>query len=227
MCVQSKHTNDIIQEASSTVHRSSPTACNSTILSSRALMSGGSATGRSLATRPRRRHLQVGVFVHPLQGLEGTWCRGTPKQFIQIHQSGAGRPRLSRKDLSSNHVRVHDAVYCGFLGVLDLLLRNPPARLHAEHQRGYLLAWRIPCPGTSRSGHWCASEWPHCTSSQRSSWASSSKWFSSPGVGGQDPWGCPQPPKLQRLRGLLRLWPGFAASHRPHDGLQPLFATWS
>ena len=74
--------------------------------------------------------LLVGVLVHPLQRLESScWCLGVVQVLVQVHHLWRSGPPPTLQEGPQFQPGVDHPVNGGLLGVLKLLLSNPPAGL--------------------------------------------------------------------------------------------------
>ena len=116
ICAYLKQPNAMTQGARRTDHLSSPTACSSMMRSSKACTKGGSTTGAcprcpvalgvvGTCKLPSSRSWSAFLFIHfkawSARAGAAVWFRNWSRSTIP---GGAGRPRLSKKVLSSNQV---------------------------------------------------------------------------------------------------------------------------
>ena len=143
MCAYLKQPNAMTQGASKTDHLSSPTACISTMRSSKACTSGGSTTGACprcpvalgvAGTCKFPSSILVGVLVHPLQGLEcSRRCLSMVQELIKVYHLWRSGSPPTLQEGSQRQPCVHHSVNGSLFCVLHLLLGNPSARLLPFH----------------------------------------------------------------------------------------------
>ena len=95
--------------------------------------------GRAARLQIAQVQLLVGVLVHPLQSLESScWCLGVVQVLVQVHHLWRSWSPPTLQEGPQFQAGVDHPVNGGLLGVLKLLLSNPPPGL---------LPFRLECIG--------------------------------------------------------------------------------